>query len=207
MPGGTGLFLGVTGNPLNARDAIFLGLADRAIDAGLREGLLSRLASEAWGGDAGGTVSRVLRELESESRPAFSEMPAPIREHVDLIRSLTDHDSVEAIVGALLGLETDDKWVRRAQKAVRNGSPLSLRLIAEQLKRSRHLSLREVFQQELVLSVQCCRHRELPEGVRALLIDKDNQPDWLFKSVGEVDAGFLAELFESPWAQHPLADL
>jgi hypothetical protein len=43
--------------------------------------------------------------------------------------------------------------------------------------------------------------------VRALLIDKDNQPDWLFKSVGEVDAGFLAELFESPWAQHPLADL
>jgi enoyl-CoA hydratase/carnithine racemase len=207
MPGGTGLFLGLTGNPLNARDAIFLGLADRAIDAGLREGLLSRLASEAWGGDAGGTVSRVLRELESESRPAFSEMPAPIREHVDLIRSLTDHDSVEAIVGALLGLETDDKWVRRAQKAVRNGSPLSLRLIAEQLKRSRHLSLREVFQQELVLSVQCCRHRELPEGVRALLIDKDNQPDWLFKSVGEVDAGFLAELFESPWAQHPLADL
>ena len=207
MPGGSGLFLGLTGNPINARDALFLGLADRAIRADLRDGLVERLAGERWDSDAGGTVSRMLRELESESRPAFSGMPAPIREHFDLIRDLTDHDSIEAIVAALLSLESEDQWVRRAQKTVRNGSPLSLRLIAEQLRRSRHLSLREVFRHELVLSVQCCRHRELQEGVRALLIDKDNQPDWTFRSVGEVDEAFLAELFASPWAQSPLADL
>lgn len=208
MPGGTGLFLGLTGNPINARDAIFLGLADRAIDAGLRDGLLSRLASECWNGDAGGTVSRVLRELESESRPAFSEMAAPIRGHFDLIRTLTDHDSVEAIVAALLSLETDDKWVLRAQKAVRNGSPLSLKLIAGQLQRCRHLSLREVFQQELELSIQCCRHGEFAEGVRALLIDKDGQPQWRYSSLEAVDPAFLAELFANPFEQeHPLADL
>lgn len=207
MPGGTGLFLGLTGNPINARDALFLGLADRAICADLRDGLAERLAAENWAHDAGGTLSRVLRELESESRPAFAEQAAPIREHFDLIRTLTDHDSVEDVVGALLSLETEDKWVLRAQKAVRNGSPLSLGLIAEQLHRCRHLSLREVFRQELVLSVQCCRHRELREGIRALLIDKDNRPDWTFKSVGDVDAAFLAELFESPWVESPLAEL
>jgi enoyl-CoA hydratase/carnithine racemase len=208
MPGGTGLFLGLTGNPINARDAIFLGLADRAIDAGQRDGLLSRLQSEHWDTDAGGTVSQVLRELENESRACFQGQPAPIREHFDLIRSLTDHDSVEAVVAALLALESDDKWVRRAQKAVRNGSPLSLKMIAAQLQRCRHLSLREVFQQELMLSVQCCRHAEFAEGVRALLIDKDGQPQWLYDSVESVDPAFMDGLFANPFGQqHPLADL
>ncbi|GGO81279.1 enoyl-CoA hydratase [Marinobacterium nitratireducens] len=207
MPGGTGLFLGLTGNPVNARDALFLGLADRAVRADLRDGLVGRLAAEDWSRDAGGTVSRVLRELESESRPAFAGMASPIRDHFDLVRTLTDHDSVEDVVAALLALDTEDKWVRRAQKAVRNGSPLSLRLIAEQLGRCRHLSLREVFQREFELSVQCCRYREVREGVRALLIDKDNNPDWTFKSVGEVDENVLAGLFASPWDDNPLADL
>ncbi len=208
MPGGTGLFLGLTGNPVNARDAIFLGLADRAIDAGLREGLLSRLVGEAWNGDAGGTVSRILRELEGESRSCFDTQPAPIREHFDLIRTLTDHDSVQAIVSALLALDTDDNWVLRAQKAVRNGSPLSLQLIGAQLQRSRHLSLREVFQQELMLSLQCCRQGEFAEGVRALLIDKDGQPQWRYKSLEAVEPAFITELFANPLGQEqPLADL
>jgi hypothetical protein len=80
-------------------------------------------------------------------------------------------------------------------------------MIHEQLHRCRHLSLKEVFQHELILSVQCCRHRELQEGVRALLIDKDGQPNWTFASIEEVESQFLEGMFQSPWQQHPLADL
>ncbi len=207
MPGGTGLFLGLTGNPINAADALYLGLADRALTSDMREGMLERLQNEHWGDDAGGVVSRVLRELEDECRASFEDMPAPIRAHEALIREVTDHDSVEEMAEALQAIESDDKWVKRAQKAITHGSPLSLKMIHEQLRRCRHMSLREVFQHELVLSVQCCRHRELQEGVRALLIDKDGAPQWTFASVEEVEAEFLAGLFKSPWAEHPLADL
>ncbi len=207
MPGGTGLFLGLTGNPINAADALYLGLADRALKSDMREGMLQRLQSEHWGDDAGGVVSRVLRELEDESRATFDEMAAPIRAHEALIREVTDHDSVEEMVEALQAVESEDKWVKRAQKAITHGSPLSLKMIHEQLRRCRHMSLREVFQNELVLSVQCCRHRELQEGVRALLIDKDGKPQWTFPAVDEVETEFLNGLFESPWEAHPLADL
>ncbi|MBV0934392.1 enoyl-CoA hydratase/isomerase family protein [Marinobacterium weihaiense] len=207
MQCGTGLFLGLTGNPINAADALHLGLADRALTTDMRDGMLERLRDEEWGEDAGGVVSRVLRELEEECRATFADMPAPIRAHEDLIREVTDHDSVEEMVEALLAVESDDKWVKRAQKAIGHGSPLSIKLIHEQLRRCRHLSLREVFQQELIVSVQCCRHRELQEGVRALLIDKDGQPNWTFDSVEEVDPDFLNGLFEAPWPKHPLADL
>ncbi|GAB0151891.1 enoyl-CoA hydratase/isomerase family protein [Marinobacterium sp. BA1] len=207
MPGRTGLFLGLTGNPINAADALFLGLADRALSADMRDGMLERLQSEHWGEDAGGVVSRVLRELEEECSEIFEAMPAPIRAHEGLIREVTDHDSVEEMVESLLALESDDKWIKRAQKAISHGSPLSIKMIHEQLHRCRHLSLKEVFQHELILSVQCCRHRELQEGVRALLIDKDGQPNWTFASIEEVESRFLEGMFQSPWQQHPLADL
>lgn len=207
MPGRTGLFLGLTGNPINAADALFLGLADRALSADMRDGMLERLQSEHWGEDAGGVVSRVLRELEEECSEIFEAMPAPIRAHEALIREVTDHDSVEEMVESLLALESDDKWIKRAQKAISHGSPLSIKMIHEQLHRCRHLSLKEVFQHELILSVQCCRHRELQEGVRALLIDKDGQPNWTFASIEEVESRFLEGMFQSPWQQHPLADL
>lgn len=207
MPGRTGLFLGLTGNPINAADALFLGLADRALSADMRDGMLERLQSEHWGEDAGGVVSRVLRELEEECSETFEAMPAPIRAHEALIREVTDHDSVEEMVESLLALESDDKWIKRAQKAISHGSPLSIKMIHEQLHRCRHLSLKEVFQHELILSVQCCRHRELQEGVRALLIDKDGQPNWTFASIEEVESRFLEGMFQSPWQQHPLADL
>ena len=85
-------------------------------------------------------------------------------------------------------------------------------MIFAQIKRSRHLSLKEVFQAELDLSVNCSAAGEFAEGVRALLIDKDGKPDWRFKSLDDVDGSWIEALFDSPWsnkglAEHPLAGL
>ena len=95
-----------------------------------------------------------------------------------------DHDTVEQMVEAVLAVKTDDKWFSKAQKTLAHGSPVSVKLIHEQLARAKHMSLAEVFQFELSLSVQCCRHREFPEGVRALLVDKDGQPSWTYPRRG-----------------------
>ncbi|MDY6891137.1 MAG: enoyl-CoA hydratase/isomerase family protein [Pseudomonadota bacterium] len=207
MPGGTGLFLGLTGSRVNAVDALLLGLADRALSSQMRDEMVARLQNEHWGEDAGGVVNRVLREMEEACRDSFAQMPSPVRANEALIREITDHDSVEEIVEALLAVESDDNWVHRAQETIRRGSALSLKITHEQLRRSRQLSLKEVFQQELVLSVQCCRYGELQEGVRALLIDKDDKPDWTFASIEAVDPALLEKLFQSPWRQSPLAAL
>ena len=57
------------------------------------------------------------------------------------------------------------------------------------------------------MSVQCCLHPDFPEGVRALLVDKDGQPRWQHESVASVPADWIEQHFTSPWAQHPLAGL
>ena len=62
---------------------------------------------------------------------------------------------------------------------------------------------------ELGLSCQCGEFGEFQEGVRALMIDKDHQPNWRFKSVNQVPKATIDYFFENIWSQdtHPLAHL
>jgi len=206
MPGRTGLFLGLTGNPIYAADALFLGLADRFIESTRYADLVADLQTADWAGSSEQTVNQTLRQLEQNSRAAFRQ-ESPIQDHYDFIQRVTDQDSLTDLMQAMASIESDDPWIQRSQKAITHGSPLSVHLIAEQLKRSQHLSLKEVFMSELILAVQCCQHPEFPEGVRALLVDKDRNPNWMFKSVDTVEPKVVEEFFESPWPVNPLADL
>lgn len=49
------------------------------------------------------------------------------------------------------------------------------------------MTLKQVFELEYKMSLNFMDLPEFFEGVRALLIDKDNQPKWMHKSVFEVD--------------------
>ncbi|MBZ5486786.1 enoyl-CoA hydratase/isomerase family protein [Halomonas aquamarina] len=211
LPVGTGRFLAMTGSPVNALDAVHLGLADRCIESSQREALMHSLTQARWQEsgtiDAHGVVNRTLRELEQASKSRFAELDTPVLNATPLIRELMDHDTTEQTVAAVLAVESDDSWFARAQKTLAHGSPVSITLIDEQLKRARYMSLAEVFRAELALSVQCCRHREFPEGVRALLVDKDASPAWAYPDVASVEQGFIDELLTSPWEQSPLANL
>jgi hypothetical protein len=84
-----------------------------------------------------------------------------------------------------------------------------MHLVFEQLRRAKQKSLAECFQMELIMSCQCGKFGEFSEGVRALLVDKDNNPNWRYPSVQEVPDEVVKSFFESPWSelQHPLKDL
>jgi hypothetical protein len=64
---------------------------------------------------------------------------------------------------------------------------------------------------ELVVALQCCAHPDFPEGVRALLIDKDNHPKWAPATPVEVSAEWIQAHFTPPWSSanegNPLTDL
>mmetsp|Transcript_4129 Transcript_4129/g.3053 ORF Transcript_4129/g.3053 Transcript_4129/m.3053 type:complete len:84 (+) Transcript_4129:800-1051(+) len=59
-------------------------------------------------------------------------------------------------------------------------------VIFEQIVRGQKLTLREAFEMEFKISQQFMQGSEFFEGVRALLIDKDNAPKWGHKHVNEV---------------------
>ncbi|MDD7803999.1 MAG: enoyl-CoA hydratase/isomerase family protein [Endozoicomonas sp. (ex Botrylloides leachii)] len=207
MPVRIGLFMALTGCQLNAGDAIYLDLANRFIDHAFRPNVLESLQAAQWQGDGYETVFRVINKYESDSAGWLPY--SKIRTHRDLVAKLMDQPSLAAIQDQLINLKTDDEWLLKARDTALAGSPLSACISYEQLKRTRHVSLKKAFMDELVLSVNCSLRGDLNEGVRALLVDKDRQPKWQFNSITDVDTETLEQFFQPPWGEavHPLADL
>lgn len=207
-PGRTGLFLGLTGANINAADALFVGLADRFIAHENKHQVIEKLCAANWQDqqhDAAGIVSKVLREFESlENLPASA-----VRNHYDLIQQVTDGDNLTEIAEKIFAIESDDKWLQKAVSGLKKGCPTTAHLVYQQLKRGKKLSLEGVFQMELIMSLQCARHPDFPEGVRALLVDKDGQPKWQHDSIAAVPDEWVEQHFIPPWgnAENPLSNI
>lgn len=213
MPGRTGLFLALTGASLNGSDALDLGLADFFLRSADQQALFEELAQAQWSEraeDNRAVLSRVLRRFAKEANAA--RPPSNVQAHAAAIDSLTDADSLAEIVAAITGYSGEDPWLKKAAASLGAGSPTSAGLIWELWQRARHLGLAEVFRLELIVSLQCCAHPDFAEGVRALLIDKDNKPQWSPRTLAGLTPQWLAGHFAAPWplrtnAGHPLADL
>ena len=207
-PGRSGLFLGLTGANINAADALFVGLADRFIPSTQKADLMDALTQAEWQPNVTtnhAIASYVLRRFES-----LASLPASqVRAHYDLIQELTDGDSCADIVAGICALETEDSWLGKAVATLKKGCPTTAHLVYQQLQRGKKLSLEGVFQMELVMSLQCCRHPDFVEGVRALLVDKDGQPKWQHDNVAAVPTQWVEAHFASPWQDqpNPLLDL
>lgn len=207
MPGRTGLFLALTGAAMNAGDALFLGIADRFLKHEQWSEVIAGLQAMAWAapGKHGSQIGHLLRSLEKQA----GEAPASVvRDHYDVIQAVTDADTLVEIVANITAYQGDDKWLAGAAKTLTNGCPASVYLIYEQLKRTLHMSLAEVFQSELVLGTNCMKFKNFPEGVRALLVDKDRNPAFEPAMLAEVTPEFVEQHFVSPWGNgNPLSDL
>ena len=208
MPGKTGLFLALTGAALNAIDSCYVGLADYSIEHSQFNDSLNALIAIEWQTSASANNVLIQLALDKLSTVATPLMPAGhIEQHFDTINQLCNNKHLSDIVSAINNFQTDDAWLAKAQANLAYASPLSLAISAKQLKESEQQSLKAIFNNELVLSRNLARHSEFIEGVRALLIDKDKQPQWQFQSVDDIPAAFIDSFFTSPWQKNPLANL
>lgn len=208
--GRTGLFLGLTGAPINGADAKFVGLARRFVTNDHKEAVLKQLTEIEWNGDKAynrSMVSRLLREFEQQSLPQQPE--GKVQSHLDWINDVTDGHRLSGIVERIVNYDGDDKWLKKAAANLNNSCPISPYLVQQQMRRCRYMSLKEVFQFELIMAVNCARLGHFKEGVRALLIDKDRNPQWQPHRARDVTEEQVQAHFVAPWGldEHPLADL
>ena len=206
-PGHTGLFLALTAAQLGASDAIFAGFADYQIKHERKAAVMEAVLGHVWHKQVARNRRDLSRLLQSFSETEFAD--GPLRAHFDLINSLCRHDEPQDIVYEITTLASADEWLKRAGATLAAGSPTTAVLSIALQRRLKHASLAAVFRAELVASLVCAARPDLAEGIRALLIDKDRQPQWRPSQVADVTVEWIDEFFASPWpaAQHPLADL
>jgi len=196
MPAGVGLFLALTGASFNGLDAFDVNLASHKLSSESKHTLLTQLThmNEVSEED----IEDALSALQLVDEPAFSMLEAKLQPSFNNLHALADARTLSAAVSQLANIvseKNNDRWWNKALKKLDNGSPITANLVFEQLKRSKDYTLAECFRQELNIALSCSLYGEFEEGVRALLIDKDFTPKWLYQNRDDVPASLIQAHF------------
>jgi len=163
LPGETGTYLALAGVRIGTADMLALGLATEFVPSDSMDQLAPRLAR-------GQTAGAAIQELAHPTTQL-----APIAEHRQEIDEIFSAPSIEEIVA---NLETGTVWARGVAQTLASRSPTSLKLTLKALREAKKLDFDGCMMMEYRLTLRVLRGHDLYEGVRALLIDRDQQPHW-----------------------------
>lgn len=210
VPGKLGAFLALTGALMNAEDAKFTKLADYRIAQADKQKVVDALLLQNWGeGDDKALLGRVLQQAERDVAADVVFAPSALRDNFDLINALCSGQTVPDIVDGILALKSDNPWLQKAVATLNAGAPGSAWLSLALQERVRYMSLAEVFRLEFVVSLHCAARPDFVEGIRALIVEKDQKPQWNPARLVDATPAWVEGFFADPWpaAEHPLADL
>jgi enoyl-CoA hydratase/carnithine racemase len=172
LPGALGTFLALTSHRLKVADALWAGIVDAHVPSANMHDLQAALgAADLSGPDADRKVDGVIARFAKV--PDLPTLP-------DLMLDI-DHcfsaDSVAEIVAKLK--KHPGEWAQKQLAALMKLSPLSMSITLEQLKRCANRSFEDTMTIEYRMAQSAMRpEHDFFEGVRALLIDKDQKPKW-----------------------------
>lgn len=192
LPGKIGLYIALTGFRLKGSDVQKAGIATHFVDSQKIPSLENELS--ALKSPSKEDIADVLDAYHKKSA-AGEEQPFILAEHLDKINSLFSGNSVEEI---LENLKHDGSpFAHQQLKTLLKMSPTSLKITFRQLKNGSSLTLQEVLTMEYRLSQASMKGHDFYEGVRAVLIDKDQNPKWKPERLEEVTDEYLDSCFES----------
>ena len=182
LHGEVGVWLALTGARLKAADCELLGVTTDVIQSAD----VARFKSELIARPA--EIEQILTELE------FGPGPAPIAAHRDAIDALFAHDTLEAILAALASDGSD--WAAAQLATLKTKSPLSMKTALRQLRGGARLaSFAEEMAVEMRIAARIVVSHDFAEGVRAVIVDKDNAPHWRPPTVEGVTDKLLDAVF------------
>jgi enoyl-CoA hydratase len=191
MPGELGTFCALTGERFNAADGVAAGIAAHRVPSARYGALVDGLT---------GTVS-VDAVLSAFSEPAGE---GPIGARRAAIDRLFAGNAVETILAALdaeaVTASTDAEWAGKTAALMRAKSPLSLKLALAQVRFGTTADFATCMRTEFRIVSRIIHDHDFYEGVRAVIVDKDNKPRW--------QPAALADVRETEVARHfaPLDD-
>ncbi|SAL54821.1 enoyl-CoA hydratase/isomerase [Caballeronia terrestris] len=204
MPLDVELYAGLTGAMLGGADAVAYGLADVCVPSAWLRDFMQRIEALSWD-----------KPLDALRRvfvpPANIERDAPLDAHRAQIRRHfggATSGGVERIVSSLAG-DTSTEFGAATLATLTSHSPTMLEVTHRALLRGRHMSLADCFRMEMGIVYRAISDGDFLEGVRALIVDKDQRPRWAPATLAEVRAERVQHFLASPWRRemHPLADL
>ncbi|KAM9189576.1 3-hydroxyisobutyryl-CoA hydrolase, mitochondrial isoform 2-T2 [Mergus octosetaceus] len=180
LSGKIGYYLALTGFRLKGRDVLKAGIATHFVESEklpvLEKDLIALKSASKE------NIADLLNSYHVKSK-IDQEKEFVLDEHMEKINSLFSANSMEEIV----------------KKLKEDGSPFAIKqleMTLRQLREGASMSLQDVLTMEYRLSQACMRGHDFYEGVRAVLIDKDQSPRWKPAALEEVSDEFVDNCFK-----------
>ena len=180
LQGALGTFLALTSHRLKVADAVWAGIVHAFVPSAKMNDLQAALgAADLLGPDADNKAHAVIDRFKQD--PGLPTLPGLI---VDIDRCFSA-DSVAEIEAKLKAHGSE--WAQKQLAALLKLSPLAMSITLEQMRRCANRSFEDTMTIEYRMSQACMRpDHDFFEGVRALLIDKDQKPKWNPPTIAEV---------------------
>lgn len=191
LPGKIGYLLALTGFRLKGRDVLKAGIATHFVQSDKLPDLEKDLI--ALKSPSKENIAELLNSYHKQTK-IDQEKEFVLDEHMEKINSIFSANRMEDIVQKLK--QDGSPFAMKQLETINKMSPTSLKLTLRQLREGASLSLQEVFTMEYRLSQACMRGHDFYEGVRAVLIDKDQSPRWKPAALEEVSDEFVDSCFK-----------
>ena len=182
LPGQTGVWLALTGARLKAADTVFLGIHTHFLPSDALEAFRAILAADP------------AHPIDVADGLETGAGEPPIEPHLPAIDRLFAFDTVEEILAAL---EADgSEWALAQLATLKTKSPQSLKVTLRQLRTGAGLeTFAANMAMEYRLGGRVVRTHDFQEGVRAVIVDKDNAPKWSPPELSGVSDAMVEALF------------
>ena len=165
LPGRTGQFLALTGARLDGAECLALGLATHYLPSERLQEAKERIAAEP------SRVEGILGHLSA------TPPHAKIEDNRALIDRFFASDKLEEIIAALEASDSD--WAAKELATLRTKSPQTMKVALRLLKEGAQMaSFADEMRQEYAVGAHVVQRHDFLEGVRAVIVDKDNAPRW-----------------------------
>jgi enoyl-CoA hydratase len=178
LAGEIGTYCALTCERLKIADAVCAGVATHHVPAARHSDLLDALCTSA----------PVEPTIAAFSQPVGEGDAFARRSAIDRLFAGPTVESILEGLDAEATVCAKAEWVARAAKAMRTMSPLSLKIALTQMRRGRNWSFAQCMQAEFRIVSRILLGHDFYEGVRAVIINKDNQPRWQPDRLADVRA-------------------
>ncbi|MFT4085728.1 MAG: enoyl-CoA hydratase/isomerase family protein [Gordonia sp. (in: high G+C Gram-positive bacteria)] len=178
LPAGVGLWLGLTGARLRGSDAVAVGLATHYVPSAD----LQRVA------DAIRSGAGLAEALADHRAPVTTTLPL-----AKIAGYFEPGVPPAALIGGLQGA-AGDEWAEQMLDLLAGASPTSLAVTAALIEAGEQSSLAQCLERELHAAEQITATHDFAEGVRAVLVDKDRNPQFDPATLDAVDGALVARI-------------
>ncbi|NRA42099.1 MAG: enoyl-CoA hydratase/isomerase family protein, partial [Pseudomonadales bacterium] len=171
-------FIAATGITLAAADALYLGIASHGIRSQQRQSLFQAFSRLKFAQQPKHNYQQIQRLLDKLTTDCASSELAAHSAKIDAHFKTCD---IHTSIAAILDDSDPSSWYKKAQQQLQQASPLAIHWSIKHLQQSAGKSLQQVLAADLQLAGMIIQQQEFHEGVRARLIDKDQQAKWRFQ--------------------------